>query len=331
MFSRRKMMKAAALTPIMLHSIGRSEVIKQIEVVSYSHNQVSLSQWSFHRAILGNSKSNYAKFIKTLHTNPDDVLQGELHPTGIIDMAVKLNVRHLDLVNILFFGHALDLPWLKDFKTKALDNNIAFQLLMCDETGALGASSKAHRKAAIENHLPWLECAATLGCKQLRVNAYGDGTYLQQLDNCAESLTTLAELAGKLNIELLVENHGYASNNGAWLAMLMEHANHPNLGVFTDLDNFFMGGWNIKPERRYDRIQGLIDLQPYTRGISAKSHNFDSSGNETTIDYAACLAVLLKSNITGTISAEYEGENLSEYKGSKATINLIKKTLLQYS
>ena len=43
---------------------------------------------------------------------------------------------------------------------------------------------------------------------------------LQQLHQCAESMSLLADLAKQHGIELLVENHGHASNNGAWLAML---------------------------------------------------------------------------------------------------------------
>jgi sugar phosphate isomerase/epimerase len=277
--------------------------------------------------MFGSSRDNYSRFIKTLHEAPDEVLMGSLDPRDITSLSRQLGIGSIDLVNVLFFGHAEDTKWLNEFNTRASDDGVRFQLLMCDETGAIGASDKVSRQEAIDNHKPWFEAAAYLGCKQIRVNAYGDGSYLQQLHQCAESLSALASMGEQYNLEVLVENHGNASNNGAWLAMLMELTDHKNLGVFTDLDNFFMGGWGLTPERRYDRVQGVIDLAPFTRGVSAKSHHFDSSGRESTIDYTTLFKVFEHRGFSGFYSAEFEGEELSEMAGTRATINYISQTL----
>ncbi|MGJ8694018.1 MAG: sugar phosphate isomerase/epimerase family protein [Thalassotalea sp.] len=327
MTTRRDFIKIAATTPLFLsgkHATAKSNAPTPENI----NNRISLSQWSFHRAILGNSKKNYQKFKQSLHNSPDDILQGPLDPRDIAKTARQLGVGYVDLVNVLFFGHAQDKPWLNEFKLRADDNAVKFQLLMCDETGALGASNKTQRQQAIAAHLPWLDAAAYLGCKQLRVNAYGDGSYLQQLNQCAESLQTLATTAATMGIEMLVENHGYASNNGAWLAMLMEQSAHKNLGVFTDLDNFFMGGWNLSPERRYDRVQGIIDLAPYTRGVSVKAHDFDKNGQETTLDFEAYFKIFEQAGFSGFYSAEFEGNRLSELAGSTATVEYTKQSLL---
>ncbi|MEL7361735.1 MAG: sugar phosphate isomerase/epimerase family protein [Bacteroidota bacterium] len=251
---------------------------------------------------------------------------GELDPRDIVAMARRLGVAHVDLVNILWFGHAQDAEWLRGLSQRARDHDVAFVCLMCDQLGHLGSSDPNQRMQAIENHKPWLACAAELGCTQVRVNAYGDGTYLEQLEQNAESIASLAELAEDQGVELLVENHGHPSSNAAWLAMLIEKVAHPNLGVYADLDNFFMGGWNIIPERRYDRLQGLLDLAPYTRGISAKTHAFTDEGRETTIDYVASMKVFLDHGFAGFASAEYEGSALSEYEGTQATIALLEAT-----
>ncbi|MCF2947405.1 sugar phosphate isomerase/epimerase [Paraglaciecola aquimarina] len=290
---------------------------------------IALSQYSFHRSIFGDSQKNYQKFIQLIHSDPDAVLAGPMDPREIVVIARKLGVGHVDLANILWFGHGQDKPWLNQFKTMAKDNDVGFTCLMTDELGQLGSSDKKQRLAAIEKHKPWVETAAEIGCFQMRVNAYGDGTYLEQLEQNAESMIILAEYTQNMGIELVIENHGHPSSNAAWLAMLIEKVNHPNLGVYTDLDNFFMGGWNHSPQRRYDRTQGLIDLAPYTRGVSAKTHGFKDNGQELTIDYFAALKILTDAGFSGFVCGEFEGKSLPEMLGSQATLDLLRKTRKQ--
>ena len=302
-----------------------SAAISSSEFRNSSRFDISISQWSFHRAMFGASRDDNAKFKQALHSNPDEVLMGTMDPREITKVARELGVSTVDLVNVLWFGHPQDKAWLKEFKQRAKDDGISFKLLMCDETGSIGSSNAKLQKQAIENHVPWMEAAAELGCTQLRVNAYGDGTYLERLNQCAEGLSSLSEIGLEYGLEVLVENHGYQSNVGAWLAMLIEKTAHDNCGVFLDFDNFFMGGWNIEPPRWYDRYQGIMDLAPYAKGISAKAHDFDAAGRETTIDYDRCMDILFAANFQGTYSAEFEGDRLSEYEGSKKTIELFKR------
>lgn len=286
---------------------------------------ISLSQWSYHRAIFGDARSDYNWFIKTLHSDPDAVLKGEMDPRDIVRKARQFDVDVVDLVNILWFGHGQDKPWLDEFKRRAAGEGVGFGVLMCDQLGNLGASDSAERKKAIESHIRWMDTAANLGCRHFRVNAYGDGSYLQQLNQCADSLHALAEAAEQFDFDVLVENHGHPGSNGAWLAMLIEKADHPKVGAFADFDNFFMGGWGLNPERRYDTHQGMLDLAPYTRAVSAKSFDFDSEGRETRIDFPLCLKTAMSGGFSGLASAEYEGEHLSEEEGTRLTIEHLRK------
>ena len=110
-----------------------------------------------------------------------------------------------------------------------------------------------------------------------------------------------------MGLEILVENNGHPSSNGAWLAMLMEETHRSNVGVLADFDNFFTGGWGHSLQRRYDTQQGMLDLAPYTRALSAKSYEFDARGFETTVDFEMCLRIALENGFSGFASAEYEG------------------------
>ncbi len=46
---------------------------------------------------------------------------------------------------------------------------------------------------------------------------------------------------------------------------------------------------------------------PYAKGVSAKSYDFDSEGNDTKIDYARMIKIVLDAGYHGYIGIEYEG------------------------
>ncbi|EAQ63555.1 hypothetical protein MED121_20111 [Marinomonas sp. MED121] len=290
--------------------------------------ELGLSQWAFHRAILGDSRDNYDEYLAALQDSPEKVLRGTMSNRDIVEQAIRLGVNVVDLVNLLFFSRVSDAPWLRAWKHDAEQRGVRFSCLMCDELGHLAASSYKERQRSITLHKQWLEAAAELGCSQLRVNAYGDGSYLQQLRHCSESIKVLCDVAEPMGISVVVENHGHPSSNGAWLAMLIESIERDNSGVYIDFDNFFMGGWHHSPKRFYDRYQGMEDLANITVGGSAKSYAFDQSGNETTVDFARCVSLLIKAGFSGVLSAEYEGCLYSEYDGSAKTLALLKKILI---
>ena len=63
---------------------------------------------------------------------------------------------------------------------------------------------------------------------------------------------------------------------------------------------------------------------PYARAVSAKSHDFDASGNETSTDYERMLRIVARAGYDDWLEVEYEGDRLSEEDGVRATIQLIR-------
>ncbi len=62
---------------------------------------------------------------------------------------------------------------------------------------------------------------------------------------------------------------------------------------------------------------------PAAKAVSAKSHDFDELGNETSIDYLKMLKIVKESGYQGYIGVEYEGGHLSETEGILATKALL--------
>ncbi len=259
---------------------------------------ISLAQWSLHRSLDGGMKN--------------------------IDFpAIAKNTYEIDAVeyvNSFFFDKAKDPEYLSELKNRCNAEGVESVLIMCDGLGNLGNPDQAERSLVVENHYPWVEAAKYLGCHSIRVNARSTGEFEEQQKLAADGLRKLCEFGNNLEINILVENHGGLSSNGQWLAGVMQLVDHPMAGTLPDFGNFRLEG-----DQWYDRYQGVRELMPYAKSVSAKSHDFDEEGNETNTDYFKMIKIVMEAGYHGYIGIEYEGNNLSEHEGIIATKALLEK------
>ena len=192
---------------------------------------------------------------------------------------------------------------------------------MCDGEGNLGDPDPVKRMLAVENHRTWVEAARVLGCASIRVNAASAGTFEEQQRLAADGLRRLCELADPSDINVIVENHGGLSSHGDWLAGVMRLVDHPRCGTLPDFGNFY----------EYDRYQGVADLMPFARAVSAKSHDFDAEGNETTKDFRRLMRTVLEAGYRGWVGIEYEGDRLPEREGIRLTKELLERIRTEMS
>src|SRR5690606_16746295 len=156
------------------------------------------------------------------------------------------------------------------------------------------------RQAAVENHYKWVEAAKELGCHSIRVNARTDAAIpaQEQHRHAVDGLARLTAFAKPLNINVLVENHGGLSSNGVWLAGVIREVNERvsgGCGTLPDFGNFCMD-WDRKdePTAWYDRYQGVAELMPFAKAVSAKSNDFDEEGNEIHTDFRRMIKIVLE-------------------------------------
>lgn len=263
--------------------------------------RISLAEWSLHRTIFG----------------------GKLDHLDFAALARReLGLDAVEYVNQFFKDRASDAAYIAEMKKRADDAGVRSLLIMCDGEGALGDPDEARRKAAVENHYRWVEAARALGCHSIRVNAASRGSYEEQLRLAADGLRRLTEFAAGQGLNVLVENHGGLSSNGAWLAAVMRKVDHPRCGTLPDFGNF-----NLGEGRVYDRYQGVRELMPFARAVSAKSNDFDEAGNEIHTDYRRMLRIVVDAGYRGYVGIEYEGSRLSEMEGIRATQRLLERVM----
>jgi len=255
---------------------------------------ISLAQWSFHKSLFAKKMDNL-DFAETA--------------------AKQFGIQAVEYVNQFFKDKAKDQAYLKEMLKRAQDNGVTNVEIMIDGEGDLGSTEITARKKAVENHYKWVEAAKLLGCKSIRVNAAGKGTAEEVKAAAIESLHTLSEFAAPYAINIMVENHGGLSSNGQWLSAVLKEVNLENCGTLPDFGNFY----------EYDPYQGVADMMPFAKGVSAKSYDFDAEGNETKIDYFKMMKIVKDAGFKGYIGIEYEGDRLSEEEGIKKTKLLLEK------
>jgi sugar phosphate isomerase/epimerase len=230
----------------------------------------------------------------------------------------------VEYVNTFFKDMAQDRAYLRDLRRRADDHGVRNLLIMCDGEGALGDPNDRARTTAIENHYRWVEAARHLGCHSIRVNARSQGNPEEQHELAVDGLRRLIAFAAEREISVLVENHGGLSSNGSWLAGVIAAVDHRRCGTLPDFGNF-----RVRDDEWYDRYQGVSELMPFAKAVSAKSLDFDAQGNERHTDYVRMLRIVLDAGDRGYVGIEYEGTRLSEPEGIRATKALLERTRAQ--
>lgn len=298
LMSRRDVLRATA-AGVALMSTGSMPLLGQ-DAAKEPLFKISLAEWSLHNTLFGK---------KLAHE--------DFAPSTKKDYGIDA----VEFVNIFMKDQAKDEAYLKLVKKKADDAGVKILLIMCDGEGALGDADDAKRTKAVENHYKWVDAAKFFGCHSIRVNAQSSGERADQEKLAADGLRRLTEFAAKQEINVIVENHGGLSSHGDWLAAVMKRVGHPRCGTLPDFGNFY----------EYDRYQGVTDLMPFAKAVSAKSHAFDDKGNETKTDYRRMMKIVLDAGYRGYVGIEYEGKPLPEPDGVRATQKLLETVRAELS
>lgn len=258
--------------------------------------KISLAQWSLHKPLFAKTIDNldFARIAKE-----------------------KFGIEGVEYVNQFFKDKAKDETYLAEMKKRTSDLGVTNVLIMVDGEGALGDVDAQKRTAAVENHYKWVDAAKYLGCHSIRVNAETKAQYDEGQKLASDGLRRLSEYAKPLGINVIVENHGGLSSNGKWLSETIRMTGMDNCGTLPDFGNFY----------EYDRYQGVTDLMPLAKAVSAKSYDFDAEGNETKIDFPRMMKIVLDANYHNWVGIEYEGSRLSPEDGIAATKKLLEKCL----
>jgi sugar phosphate isomerase/epimerase len=267
--------------------------------------EISLAQWSLHRKLFA----------------------GDMDHLDFARMSQGFGCVGLEYVNAFFKDKATDVSYLKEMNSRAEDHQQKNILIMIDGEGGLAEKNAKKRLVNIENHYKWVEAAQVLGCHSIRVNLSGGEDRLDAQKAGIDSLNRLAEFAKSYDVSILVENHGGFSSDGNWLSNVMQNVSRENIGTLPDFGNFCIERKEQECISAYDRYQGMSELMPFAKALSAKSHAFDEQGNETQSDFFRMIEIAKKNQYSGYVGIEFEGTMDSEEEGIIKTKNLLDKAI----
>ena len=176
------------------------------------------------------------------------------------------------------------------------------------------------RKAGIEVARKWLDGAAMLGAKSMRVNSGGpriaptpvadpssypkNAELAQYLTNCIESFKEMADYGGQVGVKVTLENHWGLTANPMNIRIIIEEVNNPFCEASPDFCNW---------EHEYLLFHALQDLAPYAHtNVHAKFWNRWENP-----DVQRNVRIMLNANYTGVFALEYEEGPWDGVEGAK--------------
>jgi sugar phosphate isomerase/epimerase len=242
--------------------------------------KISLAQWTINSE-LKSGKVDNLDFAKVAHDH---------------------GIHAIEYVNQFFMDKAKDTAYLGEMTKRAADLGVKSLIIMCDREGNIGDPDEKRRNQTVENHRKWLDAAKALGCHSIRVNAGSAGSWEEQVKLASDGLAKLTAFGAEQGLSVIVENHGGLSSNADWLAEVITKVDHDRCGTLPDFGNF-----RIKEGESYDSYEGIKKLMPWAKGVSVKDTVWDSSSNQSALDYDRMLKIVLDADFRGYCGIEHGG------------------------
>lgn len=163
----------------------------------------------------------------------------------------------------------------------------------------------------------WLDLAAVLGARQVRIDAGGPEEMLTDVFRIiVDGYRDLIARAKPLGIEVLIENHWGPSVVPDNLVRLLESIE--GLGLLYDTANFKAG---LKDE-------GRRRCAPFARATHIKTRRRHDRGDDPDEDVSTAVRYLLDSGYQGTWGIESVPIDGDETAAAKSTIDLLRQLIL---
>ena len=215
--------------------------------------------------------------------------------------------------------------WLETFANTLVKTGTKVQHISNNAPNDLAGPDEALRKAGVEVGKKWLDGAAILGAKSVRMNsprALGpsirpqavrdpvngypkNDEIMPYLKSAIESHKEMADYGGNLGIRVTIENHWGLAADPINIRTIIDEVNHPYCEASPDFCNW---------EYDYMLVSGLKALAPYAH-TNVHAKYWDRWGEKN--DVQRSVRIMLAAGFKGTFALEYEEGPLNGVEGAK--------------
>jgi sugar phosphate isomerase/epimerase len=219
--------------------------------------------------------------------------------------------------------------WLEKMAAKMAATGTRCQHISNNAPRDICEPDEAKRRAGIEVAKKWLDGAAILGAKSMRVNSGGpriapnsvvtsDYPKNDELANylrlCIESFKEMAEYGSKVGVIVTLENHWGLTANPMNIRIIVDEVNSPYCGASPDFCNW---------EHEYLMYHGLAALAPYAPSVVHAKYWNRWKDN----DIARSVRIMIDGGFKGIFALEYEDGPWDGVEGAKYLYKEVLKAL----
>ncbi len=271
-------------------------------------NRIAISTWSFHNFFQSTRDEDFKL--------PGKMLALLEFPEMIAD---RYKVHNLEFVAPHFAS--TEPSYFQELRSRLVKShshliNIPVDIDEFSNAGGLSDPNKAVRSKAVSAAKKWIDIGKQVGARSVRCDPGKMDP--QDLGPTVESYKELSAYGKSKGIYVIIENHDeVGSSHPEVLVELFKAVGGNFIGALPDFGNF--------PDEA-TRERGLRLLFPYGRVVChAKGLEFDSSGNETKLDFRKCVEISKQAGYKGVYSIEFEGPG-DAYDG----VQKVKDELLRF-
>jgi sugar phosphate isomerase/epimerase len=209
--------------------------------------------------------------------------------------------------------------WLEKMSSKMVETGTKCHHISNNAPRDICDLDAEKRKTGIEVAKKWLDGAAMLGAKSMRVNSGGpriapcasatteypkNDAIVQYLTNCIESFKEMADHGGKVGVKVTLENHWGLTAHPTNIRIIVDEVNSPWCEASPDFCNW---------EHEYLLYHGLEELAPYAHtNVHAKYWNRWKDP-----DVQRNVRIMTNAKYMGIFALEYEDGPWDGVEGSK--------------
>jgi sugar phosphate isomerase/epimerase len=206
-----------------------------------------------------------------------------------------------------------DEPFVLEIRREAQRAGLPFGTMVVDGAHIYEPTQEA-RQENRERAFRWIDVAAALGVRQIRIDAGGPE---QMPDDVFAMIVAgykdLIARAQPLGVEMLIENHWGPSIIPANIERLMSAV--PGLGLLLDTRSWKAG----------QKEEGRRRCAKFARATHIKTIQWDSGGDETLEDIPSAVAALQTAGYRGAWGIESVPADADELRAAKLSVELLKR------